>query len=310
MSNSSNKLKFYFPLLRTRQEILAQLHANPALLSLFHSWTPKQQEEFLDFSAEASLLITDIVVELEDNSLANVEIQKIGYAFPGERCACYSSDLLLRQYKQVRGKKGKQFSYRDIKSIYLIVIYEESPNELLAFPDTFIHHGEVAFTSGLKMNLLQKYTFISLDIFQKLRHNEPISTIQDAWLTFLSSDEPDKIIELITVFPEFRTLYETIYQMCRNLEDVMGFFSEELRELDRNTVYYMIDSLKQEVKDKNDQLAALKAKIADSETEFADINAKIADKNTELADKDAKIADKDAEIARLTKIIENMQHSV
>lgn len=31
---------------------------------------------------ESSLLIMDIVVELEDHSIANVECQKIGYAFP------------------------------------------------------------------------------------------------------------------------------------------------------------------------------------------------------------------------------------
>ena len=57
----------------------------------------------------------DIVVELQDHSLANVECQKIGYTFPGQRAACYSADLLLRQYKRVRGEKGKNFSYKDIK---------------------------------------------------------------------------------------------------------------------------------------------------------------------------------------------------
>lgn len=64
---------------------------------------------------ESSLLIMDIVVELEDGSIANVECQKIGYAFPGQRAACYSADLLMRQYKRVRGEKGKKFSFRDIK---------------------------------------------------------------------------------------------------------------------------------------------------------------------------------------------------
>ena len=56
---------------------------------------------------ETSLLITDIVVELEDGSIANVEMQKIGYLFPGQRCACYSADLLLRQYKRVRGERKR-----------------------------------------------------------------------------------------------------------------------------------------------------------------------------------------------------------
>ena len=46
---------------------------------------------------EQSLLIMDILVRFEDGTYCNVEVQKIGYAFPGERSACYSSDLLLRQ---------------------------------------------------------------------------------------------------------------------------------------------------------------------------------------------------------------------
>ena len=34
---------------------------------------------------ESTLLITDMVVQLEDGSIANLEIQKIGYYFPRER---------------------------------------------------------------------------------------------------------------------------------------------------------------------------------------------------------------------------------
>ena len=56
-------------------------------------------------AAEDSLLILDIVVELADGSIANVEVQKIGYAFPGQRAACYSSDLLLRQYERVKSER-------------------------------------------------------------------------------------------------------------------------------------------------------------------------------------------------------------
>jgi len=49
---------------------------------------------------ESSLLIMDIVVELEDGSIANVEVQKIGYLFPGQRSSCYSADLLLREVQK------------------------------------------------------------------------------------------------------------------------------------------------------------------------------------------------------------------
>ena len=59
-------------------------------------------------SDEYSILIMDIVVELENGSIVNLEIQKNGYMFPGERSACYSADLLLRQYRRVRRKNKEE----------------------------------------------------------------------------------------------------------------------------------------------------------------------------------------------------------
>ena len=96
-------------------------------------------------------------MELEDGSLANVEIQKIGYRFPGGRSACYTSDMLLRKYRSVRARQGKDFAYSQIKNVYLIVIYEKSPKEFKEFPNTYYHHARQVFDSGLKLDLLQEY---------------------------------------------------------------------------------------------------------------------------------------------------------
>ena len=192
---------------------------------------------------ENSLVIMDIVIELEDHSIANVEIQKLGYKFPGERAACYSSDLLLRQYKRVKGEKGKKFSYRDIKKVYTIIFYEHSPAEFHRFPAQFIHRSSQKTDTGLEINLLQEFVFIPLDIFRGILHNEGIRDKLDAWLTFLSVDAPEMIVKLITEYPQFKVYYEEIYQLCRNTEKVMEMFSKELQELDRNTVQYMIDEM-------------------------------------------------------------------
>jgi len=213
-------------------------------------------------SDETSLLITDIIVELEDGSLANVEIQKIGYAFPGQRSACYSADMLLRQYKRVRSQQGKQFDYKQIKTVYLIVIYEKSPKEFHKFPNTYFHHAQQSFDSGLEMDLLQEYVMIPLDMYHKRKDNKPIETKLDAWLTFLSDDSPEHIIELINRYPEFRPMYEMLYQMCLNVEKVMNmFFSEELRILDRNTVQYMIDEQQREIDTQKKEIDTQKKEI-------------------------------------------------
>ncbi len=213
---------------------------------------------------EQSLLIMDILVELADTSLANVEVQKIGYRFPGQRSACYSSDLLLRQYKRVKGEKKKAFSYKDIKSVYTIVFFETSIKEFHEYSQNYIHKFKQQSDTGLELELLQKYVFIPLDIFHGIYHNDGKSNgknsansggdkhhkavkrhwnKREAWLTFLSTDEPEIIIELIRQYPEFKEMYEEIYVMCQNVEKVMEMFSKELIQLDRNTVQYMIDEM-------------------------------------------------------------------
>ncbi len=194
---------------------------------------------------ESSLLIMDIVVEMEDGSIANLEVQKIGYLFPGQRSACYSADLLLRQYKRVRGEtdEKKKFSYRDIKSVYTIVLFEKSPKEFREYPKEYYHFFEQKSNTGLEVELLQKYLFIPLDIFRENRHNVNIRVKRDAWLTLFSSDDPDAIIELIEEYPEFRQMYEEAYGICLNMERVMDMFSKELYEMDKNTTQYMIDEM-------------------------------------------------------------------
>ena len=215
---------------------------------------------------EQSLLIMDILVELADTSLANVEVQKIGYSFPGQRSACYSSDLLLRQYKRVKGEKKKAFSYKDIKSVYTIVFFETSIKEFHEYPQNYIHKFKQQSDTGLELELLQKYVFIPLDIFRIIYHNNVKSNGKngggncwnrtEAWLTFLSTDEPEIIIELIRQYPEFKEMYEEIYVMCQNVEKVMEMFSKELIQLDRNTVQYMIDEMQDTIDVQKEELEA------------------------------------------------------
>lgn len=238
---------------------------------------------------EESLLITDIVVELEDGSIANIEIQKIGYLFPGERAACYSSDLLLRQYKRLRDKRKKNFKYSEMRPVYTIILFEHSPEEFHKHPHEYIHIAETKTNTGANVNLLQKFIFVPLDIFKKLRKNKNTENTLDAWLSFLITDAPEDIIKLIEKHPEFIPLYNVVYEMCRNMEDAMGLFSEELRIMDRNTVRFMIDEMQKELDEKT---AALK-----------DINAQLVNKDAALADKDAALADKDAQLAEKDALI-------
>lgn len=269
-------VKRYILILHQKYSIYSLINA---LLRIRHFLPDYQLLLHIDrrISDESSLLVMDIVVELEDGSIANLEMQKIGYAFPGQRSACYSADLLLRQYKRVRGAKayGKRFNYRDIKDVYTIILFEKSPKAFHAYPEEYYHFFEQKSNTGLEMELLQKYLFVPLDIFTQNRQNKDRYSKREAWLTLFSSDDPDTIIKLVEDYPEFKAIYEEGYQICLNVEKVMDMFSEELYELDRNTVQYMIDEMQ-------DELDATQTQLDAVHTELDTVHTKLDTVYTEL----------------------------
>ena len=109
--------------------------------------------------------------------------------------------------------------------------------------------------------------------------NKTIENKLEAWLMLISCYEPERIIELLEKYPEFRNIYEEVYEMCRNVEEIMGLFSEELAEMDRNTISYMIEELEEEVKAEREKAKAtqrkLEKELEEKEKTIAELNQKI-----------------------------------
>ena len=129
---------------------------------------------------------------------------------------------------------------------------------------------------------MQKYYFVPLDIFGNNLQNKGIKTKLDTWLVFLTCDEPERIAELIQAYPEFKRMYEDVYELCRNMEDVMGLFSKELQELDRNTVQYMIDVMQ-------DEIDASKKLITEQEFQLSEQAEQLSEKNQQLSEKNQQL---------------------
>ena len=213
----------------------------------------------------------------------NVEIQKVGYAFPAERISCYSSDLVMRQYARVKGERGRAFKYCDIKKVYVIVIFEKSAIEFHQISDAWVHHGETMFHTGLDMKLLQEYFLIALDVFRKITYPKSRSE-QTAWLSLLTTEDLEDAGKMIEEYPEYpwiREIYEEIAMLRQRPEEVLGMFSEALRILDQNTVKYMIDEYQKE----------------------------LAEKTAQLTEKDAQLAKKDAQIRKLKELLNQQANS-
>ncbi len=117
---------------------------------------------------------------------------------------------------------------------------------------------------------------------KKILQNRGIKNRLDAWLAFLALDDPEWIEAVIEAYPEFRSMYEEVYEMCRNLERVMEMYSKELQELDRNTVQYMIDEMQETINRKDAQLSQKNAIIEDQAEQLAQFKQMLEDQNRQL----------------------------
>ena len=234
-----------------------------------------------------SMLIMDILVQLKDGSITNVEIQKIPYAFPAERMSCYSSDLVLRQYSRVKGEQGRNFTYKDLKKVYTIIFFEQSPADFKKgdLSQVYVHHGKTTFDTNLGLEFLQEYFIITLDVFKENQYSKEKST-QTAWLSLLTSETIDDLERLVAEYPWMTGICQDMADYLYKPGEVLNMFSEALRILDDNTAQYMVDEMKKEIQEKDELIDAL-----------------MNEKNMVISKKDAEIAKKDAEIETLKAML-------
>ena len=230
-----------------------------------HRALPNEGTRILD---EGSLVIMDIVVEMGDGSIADVEIQKIPYLFPGERAACYSADLLMRQYLRVKGERGKKFSYRDIKKVYTVVLLEKSSEDFRTVPEAWIHKSRQKSDTGIELELLQEYVFIALDMFRKVSDNKRTGSELEAWMQMLSSGNPAVHAQIADKSLIFKGIYEEIEAFRQDIGGVLNMLSDALRILDRNTVQLMIDEMKEELEGTKEELEGTREELEGAKEEL------------------------------------------
>lgn len=218
---------------------------------------PRQGTQMVE---KGSFVILDALIQLDDGSYANVEMQKIGYQFPMARTDCYVSDIIMRQYEWRRAELGEKFNFQKLQKVYCIILMEQSPKDFYTAEVSYIHKRSSRFDTGIFQNSpgLHEEYFICLDIFHSVAHNiTKYSTTLDAWLTFFSATERSRIEELVKIFPMFLPIYKEIAEFVREPEELMHMFSEALYIMDHNTERLMVSELQDAVNELRDKVSGL-----------------------------------------------------
>ena len=206
--------------------------------------------EGTQLAESASFVVMDVLVQLDDQSFANIEMQKIGYSFPLARADCYISDIIMRQYVSVKAELGSDFTFNYLHKVYGIILMEQSPGEFHKAAGHYIHKRKPVFDTGIYKDNpgLHEDIFLCLDSFHSNVHNVTKSSSElEAWLTFLSATDPLVIGALIEAFPCFAPIYQEIMEFAKDPKELIGMLSKELYIMDKNMERLMVSQLQKEV---------------------------------------------------------------
>ena len=234
----------------------------------------------------AAFVVMDILVQLDDQSFANVEMQKIGYNFPLARADCYISDIIMRQYADRKAALGKKFTFNHLHKVYSIILMEQSPKEFHTAHGKYVHRRRTYFDTGIysQNSGLHEDIFLCLDSFHSIVHNiTKNSNDLEAWLTFLSATDPASIHMLINSFPSFASIYQEITNFVNTPKELIDMLSEELYIMDKNLERLMVAELQEEVSEA----------IARRDNAVAAMNEAVAALDNVVAQRDDAVAQRD-----------------
>ena len=124
----------------------------------------------------------------------------------------------MRQYMRAKRDREKRFSYRDIKKVFVIVLYENSTAAFRQCPGTYLHYGKTTFDTGLKLDLLQEFCLVALDAYRKIPYPKREKSEQQAWLSFLTTEDLKDAETLVKDYPWLEEIYREIAVLRRRPE--------------------------------------------------------------------------------------------
>ena len=173
----------------------------------------------------------------------------------------FTTEIFKFKYTRLKIQDG--FKYSDMKKVYTIIIYEKTSEVFHEdyLKGAYYHHGKTTFETGLKLELLQEYFLIALDVFKDKDYSEYKGEL-DKWLALLSVENISDAEILIEKYPELEDIFVEMSEYIKNPEEVMDMFSEALKIMDSNTVKYMIEELNEELDETKSKLTSTENKLA------------------------------------------------
>ena len=246
----------------------------------------------------------DIVVELDDGTIIDLEMQKDNYNNWQYRSLSY----LCREFDSLDHGEN----YCDVKPVYQVgfldfTLFNDHPEFFGRYQLRNARDNHL-FTD--RFNLI----VVSLNQIELATESDKACGIDKWALLFKSKTWED--LKMVASDDKYMTsAVETVFltnedknaiKIAREREDYLrlqAYQNRKLKELDEKAT-----KLEEEIANKEAVIANKDAVIANKEAVIANKEAVIANKEAVIADKEAVIADKDAEIEKLKSELDELRH--
>ncbi len=246
-------------------------------------------------------VIFDIVVEMEYDSLANLEAQKNPYDFTGNRFSFYSAELVNYMKCHLKSKYRKEFDYNKAGKAYTIVIFEKTTSEFKkpSLNKRFLFHGKFKFDEDIEMYTIQELYIVALDVFKNNDYSVDIESIKSGemtedefkkcctyelsiWLKLFCLQSEEELLELAGKYPWIQEILVELIEFMQDPEEALTMFSSILAETDRISIEHDNEKLREMIAQKDNVIEEKDNVIAQQDKKIIEIIDYLKMKNISL----------------------------
>ncbi len=117
----------------------------------------------------------------------------------------------------------------------------------------------------------------ALDVFKENSYHKEEGE-RTGWLSLLVTETVKEAMENVVRFPWLEEIYREMAEYRRRPGEAMEMFSEALRQMDRNTVQYMIEEQQKEIEEQKKEIEGQQKEIERQQKEIARLRRLLEEK--------------------------------
>lgn len=197
----------------------------------------EQLDDVINVTDKLNYYTVRYAIKFENESMADLVLMKMDFTPSEEMLECIQANNTISQYNRLKQIKGSHFRFDLLRPCYTVIFTEKSLQNVKKqdkINDFCVWHDNKTFSQGAPS--LSHLIMLSYEDY--LRSKGKKNSNLDAWMTFLTSNDPSDALQLATIFPHFAEIYKRASLLRNDTPNLINLMANSIRHREHNDLVF------------------------------------------------------------------------